>query len=271
MPIPYTPQGTSKRFRVPRTLAADFDAFLDRDIPNTNMDFEILKNWYDRYEDEYEPQYVRGEIYADTTKSRYENTDNNMNIRCSVSSGIRKGDMLIEPDGTIYILDWEVHLQSNNAPSRALRCNMILTVFRHKNAEVDDEGYLIDDEGYVIAGDKYAHGVKHHKDVVTHYTCETMDMPFCALLFQSLIALYHAFPACPSHGKLHRHYRYSHNDKKQQVEQNKDGSSVCACHIRKLPDITDPDGTSGAYKDKAYPGCEILSFVFSSHLFPPHY
>lgn len=166
MSIPYIPQGTSKRFRVPRTLAADFDAFLNQDIPNTNMDFEILKNWYDRFEDGYEPQYVRGEIYADSTKSRYENTDNNMNIRCSASSGIRKGDMLIEPDGNIYILDWEVHLQSNNAPSRALRCNMILTIFRHKNAEVDEEGFLIDDEGYVIAGDKYTHGVKNHKDII---------------------------------------------------------------------------------------------------------
>lgn len=166
MSIPYIPQGTSKRFRVPRTLAADFDAFLNQDIPNTNMDFEILKNWYDRYEEGYEPQYVRGEIYPDSTKSRYENTDNNLNIRCSVSSGIRKGDMLIEPDGKIYILDWEVHLQSNNAPSRALRCNMFLNVFRFKNSEVDDEGYLIDSEGYVISGDKFSHGVSPHKEII---------------------------------------------------------------------------------------------------------
>ena len=156
MPIPYVPEGTSKRFRVPRTLAADFDAFLDRDIPNTNMDFEILRNWYDRFKEDYTPQYVRGEIYPDSTKSRYENTDNNMNIRCSVHSGIRKGDMLIEPDHTIYVLDWNVHLESNNAPSRALRCNMMLTVYKYKDAVVDDDGYIIDEEGYVISGEKYA-------------------------------------------------------------------------------------------------------------------
>lgn len=146
MSIPYIPARTNKRFRVPRTLAADFDAFLDRDIPNTNMDFQILKDWYEQFEDGYEPKYVRGEIYADSTKSRYENTDNNMNIRCSVSSGIRKGDMLIEPDGNIYILDWEVHLQSNNAPSRALRCNMNLEVIRFaipEEREYDEDGYLI--------------------------------------------------------------------------------------------------------------------------------
>lgn len=155
MPIPYVPEGTSKRFRVPRTLAADFDAFLDRDIPNTNMDFELLRDWYDKFKDDYVPQYIRGEIYPDSTKSRYENTDNNMNIRCSLTSGIRKGDMLIEPDHTIYILDWAIHKESNNSPSRALRCNLFLTVYEHEAPFVDDEGYAIDDDGFVISGEKY--------------------------------------------------------------------------------------------------------------------
>lgn len=154
MSIPYVPQGTSKRFRVPRTLAADFDAFLNQDIPNTNMDFEVLKCWYDKEKEGYEPKYVRGEIYADSTKSRYENTDNNMNIRCSVTSGIHKGDMLIQPDGTIFVLDWEVALQSNNAPSRALRCNMQLEIKRYTDNEnkYDEEGFkTYDDMGYLVA------------------------------------------------------------------------------------------------------------------------
>ena len=146
MSIPYIPQPTNKRFHVPRTLAADFDAFLARDIPNTNMDFEILKDWYDREKEGYEPSYIRGEIYPDSTKSRYENTDNNMNIRCSVTSGIRKGDMLIQPDGTIFVLDWAVSLQSNNAPSRALRCNLKIEVKRfsnHESGDYDEDGFLI--------------------------------------------------------------------------------------------------------------------------------
>ena len=155
MSVPYTPQPSNRRFYIPRTLAADFDRFLNMDIPNTNMDFEILKDWYDRLKDDYEPQYIRGEIYPDSTKSRYENTDNALNIRCSVTSGIRQGDMLIEPDGSIYVLDWAVHLQSNNAPSRALRCNMTFEVKRHIEAETDDEGYVIDDLGYAVSGDKY--------------------------------------------------------------------------------------------------------------------
>lgn len=143
MPIPYVPTGTSKRFKVPRTLAADFRAFLNQDIPNTVMDFELLPDWYAQFGTGYEKQYIRGEIYPDSTKSRYENTDNNMNFRADIESGIKKGDMIIEPNGTIYILDWAVHLESNNAPSRAVRCNTYLTVERDVPPEADEDGYRI--------------------------------------------------------------------------------------------------------------------------------
>jgi len=148
MSIPYIPTGTTKRFFVPRTLAADFDAFLEQDIPNTVMDFEVIKNWYDKSKDDYEPRYVRGEIYPDSTKSRYEDTDNNMNIRCSVNSGIQKGNYLIQPNGEIFLLDWEVALESNNAPSRALRCNMMLKIMRHVNEqeEYDEDGFKMNDD-----------------------------------------------------------------------------------------------------------------------------
>lgn len=164
MPIPYVPSGTSKRFKVPRTLAADFRAFLEQDIPNTVMDFTLLKNWYDQFEDEYEPVTIRGEIYPDSTKSRYANTDNNMNFRADVASGIRKGDMLIQPDGTIFLLDWEVALQSNNAPSRALRCNAMLTITRFKSDEVDEEGYTKDPNYEDV--DEWGYAIEHEEDQV---------------------------------------------------------------------------------------------------------
>lgn len=151
MSIPYVPQGTSRRFLVPRTLAADFTKFLDHDIPNAVMDFELVPDWIARQREDYEKQYIRGEIYPDSTKSRYENTDNNMNFRADVASGIKKGDIIIEPDGSIFILDWAVHLESNNAPSRAVRCNMYLTVERWQEAETDEDGYVIDDMGYVVS------------------------------------------------------------------------------------------------------------------------
>ncbi len=144
MSIPYVPQGTSKRFKVPRTLAADFTAFLNQDIPNTVMDFELVPNWITReLDEEYVNQYIRGEIYPDSTKSRYENTDNNMNFRADVNSGIKKGDMIIEPNGEIYILDWAVHLEHNNAPTRAVRCNLKLYIERDVPPESDEDGYRI--------------------------------------------------------------------------------------------------------------------------------
>ena len=143
---PYIAEGTKSRFYIPRTLAADFTEFLSNDIPNTVMDFQLLRDWYDQFEEGYEPTYIRCEIYPDATKSRYANTDNNMNIRADVNSGIEKGDMLIDPKGMVYLLDWEVALQSNNAPSRALRCNMHQTVFRHQDEVVDEEGYLLEEE-----------------------------------------------------------------------------------------------------------------------------
>ena len=166
MPIPYVPQGTTKRFRVPKTLAADFDSFLDNDIPNTVMDFELLHNWYDKFEEDYEPEYIRGELYPDSTKSRYENTDNNMNIRCSLTSGIRKGDMVIEPDKTIYILDWNGHKESNNIPSRAVRCNFFLHVYEWEAAETDQDGYLINELGYVVTSEDETQGAYNNKKYI---------------------------------------------------------------------------------------------------------
>ena len=154
MPIPYVPTGTSKRFKVPRTLAADFRAFLNQDLPNQVMTFELLPDWYAQFEGNYEKSYIRGEIYPDSTKSRYEDTDNNMNFRADVESGIKKGDMIIQPDGTIFLLDWFVALESNNAPSRAVRCNVVLTITRFTEEEVDEDGFLLTPEGLVTVVDR---------------------------------------------------------------------------------------------------------------------
>lgn len=155
MPYPYEPKPTSRKFYVPKTLAADFAEFLENDIPNMVMDFTVLKSWYDQFEENYEPQIIRGEIYSDTTKSRYSNTDNNMNFRAAVDSGIRKGDMIIDDKGTIYVLDWEVALQSNNAPSRALRCNMTLKITRRTRVETDPlTGMVLPDEDGIMHDDE---------------------------------------------------------------------------------------------------------------------
>lgn len=144
----YVPAASASRFYVPRTLASDFTNFLQNDIPGAVGDFTLITNWYDQQKDGYSPTVIRGEIYPDSTKSRYSNTDNNLNFRSDVNSGIKKGDMLIGPDETIYLLDWEVPPQPNNCMSRALRCNAMLTFSRYQAEEVDKNGYLVKEEGW---------------------------------------------------------------------------------------------------------------------------
>lgn len=154
MSKPYNAQGTRTRFYVPKTLAADFTEFLDNDIPNTVMNFEHVPDWYARSEDGYEAVYIRGEQYPDSTKSRYTNTDHNLNIRCDIASGIRKGDMLIDENDNVYVLDWDVTLESNNAPSRGLKCNAQIQVERYHEEVTDDNGILVEPEGYSVIVEK---------------------------------------------------------------------------------------------------------------------
>lgn len=143
----YVTAESTSRFFVPRTLASDFDNFLQNDAPGAVGDFILIDDWYTHQAGMYAPNVIRGEIYPDSTKSRYSNTDNNLNFRSSIHSGIKKGDMLIGPDETIYLLDWDVPPQPNNRMSRALRCNAMLTFSRYRPEEVDKDGYLIQEEG----------------------------------------------------------------------------------------------------------------------------
>lgn len=158
----YTPAEAPSRFYVPKTLASDFTNFLQNDIPGAVGDFTLIDNWYATNEEGYSPTVIRGEIYPDTTKSRYSNTDNNLNFRSDIHSGIKKGDMLIGSDSSIYLLDWEVPPQPNNRMSRALRCNVLTSFMRYQAEEVDDDGYLITEEGWqTIANEIPCNAYRH--------------------------------------------------------------------------------------------------------------
>lgn len=146
----YVPAESTSRFYVPNTLASDFAAFLQNDIPGSVGDFTLIPDWYAYAEDEDESTIIRGEIYPDSTKSRYSNTDNNLNFRSSVDSGIKKGDMMIGSDGAVYLLDWEVPPEPNNRMSRALRCNMKVAFSRYEPDLVDENGYLIREAGWQV-------------------------------------------------------------------------------------------------------------------------
>jgi hypothetical protein len=158
----YIPVESASRFHVPRTLASDFTNFLQHDIPGAVGDFTLVTDWYAYNVDGDASVVIRGEIYPDTTKSRYSNTDNNLNFRSDVNSGIKKGDMLIDSDDTIYLLDWDVPPQPNNRMSRALRCNAMLTFSRYQAEEVDKDGYLLRESGFVdVAGSIPCNAYRH--------------------------------------------------------------------------------------------------------------
>ena len=147
MPIPYTPKPSSMSFYVPPTLVSDFDNFLNTEIPGAVMDFIHLHNWYDQFKDDYVEKKIRGEIYPNSSKSRYDNTDNQLNFRASYNSDIEAGDIVIDPNGVIYLLDWEVPLQPNNKMSRALRCNCMFTFTRKAQEVIDENGFAIEEAG----------------------------------------------------------------------------------------------------------------------------
>lgn len=149
MPIPYVPQKSKTEFFIPPTLEDDFASFLEHDVPNAVMSFTLLHDWYEQFKEDYEAVSIRGEIYPDSTKSRYADTDNNLNFRSSTASGTIKGDMIIDPNNTVYLLDWEISPEPNNRPSRAVRCNAKFTFSRYSEGEVDDMGYATSDAGWM--------------------------------------------------------------------------------------------------------------------------
>jgi len=137
----YSTAESQRQFYVPPTLVGDFDNFLATDIPGAVMSFDVFHNWYEKDE----CIVIRGEIYPDATKSRYANTDNNLNFRTSVKSDIRKGDYIVDPADEIYLLDWDIPPQPNNKMSRALRCNTMLKFTRTSKEMYDENGYRIKD------------------------------------------------------------------------------------------------------------------------------
>ena len=144
----------STRFYVPKTLVSDFDTFLANDIPGAVMEYIHLHNWYSQFEEGYKPKTIRGEIYPDATKSRYTNTDNMLNFRASYNSDIEAGDIIVDPNGIVYLLDWEVPPQPNNKMSRALRCNTKFTFERHREEQVDDRGIMVEPEGWTVIAEE---------------------------------------------------------------------------------------------------------------------
>ena len=153
MAISYTPEQSNKRFRIPKSLVSDFENFLNHDVPGAVGSFVILQDWYSQFEDDYNERTIRTEIYPDSTKSRYEDVDNNQNVRFSRNETVRKGDYLIDPwSEEVYLLDWEINQEPNCKSSRAVRCNLDLTVKRSVSnpINIQDGDTLVDEFGFAV-------------------------------------------------------------------------------------------------------------------------
>lgn len=135
-------------FYVPPTLPQDFQNFLSVDIPGAVESFTILHDWYDQFNEDYEPHTERAQFYSDTTFSRYADVDNTgLNIRFGKSADIQKGDYCIANNGQIFLLDWDYAMSLNNKKTRPVRCNAYITITRRVQDEVDDMCMLIQQGG----------------------------------------------------------------------------------------------------------------------------
>ena len=86
---------------------------------------------------------IRATYFPIAWKSKIGNSDANSNFKTGYGWEIRKGDIAVREDGTIYMLNWQVQRNPNNQSTQAIACNARLSFARHMDEVLDDRGYLI--------------------------------------------------------------------------------------------------------------------------------
>ena len=133
------------KFYIPPTLEKDFKDWLETDVAHANYDFELIRDWYAREVEGYEPIHLRALYFSINWKSKIGNSDANSNFKTSYDVKIRKGDIVIREDGRIFMLNWTVQDMPNNQSTQAIICNTMLSFTRHVEDTVDDRGFLIEE------------------------------------------------------------------------------------------------------------------------------
>ena len=108
--------------------------------------------------------------------------------------------------------------------------------------------------GHVVAvGDDPARdrNVEHHEAVAAHKRKPAYAVPVRALGFKVAQGIAHVAPGRPAYGKLHGQDGYAHDQKEENVDQNKESSPVLACDVGEAPHVAKADGTACGKKDKA--------------------
>ena len=126
-----------RRFRVPVTLDSDWKQNLLEDKKHVNYCFELLHDWYDQFDEEYEPEWVRAQQTPIDWKSKIGNSDASFNFKTTHDVMVRKGDMVRREDGVISILNWDIQEHANNKATQVAKCNLLLTAKRRIPEELD--------------------------------------------------------------------------------------------------------------------------------------
>ena len=130
---------------------------------------------------------------------------------------------------TCHLLKFRRHIFSSHGTSCEIPFQTAETVIQHPSGH---------------------HSIEHHQQIITRYGKVTEMVPAAPLRFQFLKRSCAAFLTPPAHGKFTDHNGESQNSQKYQINQNKGGTPVTPAHIRKLPDISQSNGTSGGYQYK---------------------
>ena len=112
-------------------------------MAHANYTFELIRDWYAKDAEGYEPIYLRALYFSINWKSKIGNSDANSNFKTSYDVRIRKGDIVIREDGRIFMLNWQVQDMPNNQTTQAIVCNAMLTFTRTIPEEVDSRGMLV--------------------------------------------------------------------------------------------------------------------------------
>ena len=145
--IPAIKKTSLRDFRPPPTIEDDFRRLLEHEVPHTNYTFELVRDWYEINKEGYEPIYLRAQQTPIDWKSKIGNSDMSTNFKVTHDIPIRKGDMAIREDGTIFLMTWNVTNHPNNQATQVSECNATTEFRRHFDDIVDAEGYLLEEGG----------------------------------------------------------------------------------------------------------------------------
>lgn len=97
------------KFYIPPALEQDFRDWLASDVAHANYNFELIRDWYAKDAEGYEPVRLRALYFPINWKSKIGNSDANSNFKTSYDVPVRKGDLVVREDnGQIYMLNWQV-------------------------------------------------------------------------------------------------------------------------------------------------------------------